>query len=139
MSASCAICGGTGFEIRADASGVTRALRCSCDDLDRGRRLLRSARIPKRYDHCTFETFEIQDPSLERAKNIAAGHGLTLRETGTGGASDGNFTADLGTPTLDGIGPVGSGAHTPTEYLILNSLASSATLIASLLLEWPED
>lgn len=71
MNDSCPTCGGTGFEIRTDADGVPRSARCACVEVDRGRRLLRSARIPKRYDHCSFDTFEIQHPSLEMAVRVA--------------------------------------------------------------------
>lgn len=77
--------------------------------------------------------------TFEMAKAIGERHGLTLTESGTGGASDGNYTAAMGTPTLDGLGPLGDGAHTDREYLDIDSMVSSATLIAALLLEWPGD
>jgi glutamate carboxypeptidase len=75
--------------------------------------------------------------TFEQAKAIAAEHGLTLREAGSGGASDGNYTAALGTPTLDGLGPTGDGAHSEHEFAIVRSMATSATLIAALLSGWP--
>jgi len=71
VSTSCAVCGGTGFEIRTGPDGVSTAARCSCGERDRGDRLLRAARIPKRYDHCTFGTFEIHHPSLDMALQTA--------------------------------------------------------------------
>jgi glutamate carboxypeptidase len=74
--------------------------------------------------------------TFERAKAIGAKYGLALRESGTGGASDGNYTASIGTPTLDGLGPVGNGAHSEREHVIANSLATSATLLAALIREW---
>jgi glutamate carboxypeptidase len=77
--------------------------------------------------------------TFARAQAIAARYGLTLTESGTGGASDGNYTAAMGTPTLDGLGPLGDGAHTDREYLDVGSMVKSATLIAALLLEWPKD
>lgn len=76
--------------------------------------------------------------TFEQARRIAARYGLELRESGTGGASDGNYTAAMGTPTLDGLGPLGDGAHTGREYLLVSSLPRSATLVAALLLDWPE-
>jgi len=76
--------------------------------------------------------------TFEQAKDIAARYGLTLHESGSGGGSDGNYTAALGIPTLDGLGPAGDGAHSEREHVIISSLAASATLIAALLLEWPE-
>ena len=94
MSSSCSVCGGTGFEIRAGSDGVTSAVRCRCASEDRAARLLISARIPKRYDHCSLETFEIQHPSLDRALALArdwierwplVDHGLLfLGKPGTG-------------------------------------------------------
>jgi DNA replication protein DnaC len=71
VSSDCPICGGTGFEIRADADGTSAAARCGCASEDRAARLLRSARIPRRYDHCTLSTFESHHPSLERALSVA--------------------------------------------------------------------
>jgi glutamate carboxypeptidase len=50
-----------------------------------------------------------------------------------GGVSDGNFTAALGVPTLDGLGAVGDGAHSPREYVVLRSLPERAALLAGML------
>ncbi|MEU8998716.1 M20/M25/M40 family metallo-hydrolase [Streptomyces caniferus] len=49
-----------------------------------------------------------------------------------GGGSDGNFTAALGVPTLDGLGAVGGGAHADHEYLVIDAMAPRANLIAGL-------
>jgi glutamate carboxypeptidase len=51
----------------------------------------------------------------------------------TGGGSDGNFTAAIGTPTLDGLGCDGEGAHTLHEHCFVSSLAPRAALMARLL------
>ncbi|MGH9465993.1 MAG: M20 family metallopeptidase [Terriglobales bacterium] len=59
--------------------------------------------------------------------------GLQLTSTGTGGGSDGNFTAALGVPTLDGLGAVGAGAHTYHEHVVIAALAPRACLLARLL------
>jgi glutamate carboxypeptidase len=67
------------------------------------------------------------------ARGLMAGMGLELGEASTGGASDGNFTGALGIPTLDGLGAVGDGAHTPGENVLIRSLAERAALIAGLL------
>jgi len=74
--------------------------------------------------------------TFEQARAIAARHGITLREDGTGGASDGNFTAALGTPTLDGLGPTGDGAHSEREHIVIQSLPRSAAVLAALIREW---
>ncbi|GAA1276778.1 M20 family metallopeptidase [Pseudonocardia aurantiaca] len=50
-----------------------------------------------------------------------------------GGASDGNFTAGLGVPTLDGLGAVGHGAHAPGERVLVPALAERAALVTRLL------
>ncbi len=50
---------------------------------------------------------------FEQARDIGQSLGLELTEGSTGGASDGNFTAAVGTPTLDGLGPLGAGACPP--------------------------
>ena len=56
-----------------------------------------------------------------------------LGEGGTGGGSDGNFTAALGVPTLDGLGPQGDGAHAPDEHVLIADLPWRAALLACLL------
>lgn len=55
-----------------------------------------------------------------------------LEGRAVGGASDGNFTAALGVPTLDGLGAVGGGAHADHEYLLVGSMAERANLVAGL-------
>ncbi len=64
---------------------------------------------------------------------MAAELGLTLTETGTGGGSDGNFTAALGGPNLDGLGAVGDGGHALHEQGIVTSLSQHTALLAALL------
>jgi glutamate carboxypeptidase len=68
-----------------------------------------------------------------RARALAAELGFPLEEAATGGASDGNFTAALGIPTLDGLGPVGAGAHAAHEHLLVEHLAPRTALLAALL------
>jgi glutamate carboxypeptidase len=67
------------------------------------------------------------------AKEIAAELGFNLDEGSTGGASDGNFTAAMGVPTLDGLGAVGDGAHSLEEFVDVSSLPERAALIAGLI------
>ncbi len=68
-----------------------------------------------------------------KAKALANEMGLNLGEVTVGGGSDGNFTAALGVPTLDGLGAVGEGAHSPNEYVVIRSLPERAALLAGLL------
>lgn len=70
---------------------------------------------------------------FRRAAAVAAGLGFAVDEVGTGGGSDGNFTAALGVPTLDGLGVTGDGAHAVHEHVILSSLPERAALLAGLL------
>jgi len=70
---------------------------------------------------------------FELASVVAAEHGWMLEEGATGGGSDGNFTAALGVPTLDGLGAVGDGAHAAHEHVIIKDLAVRAALLAGLL------
>jgi glutamate carboxypeptidase len=70
---------------------------------------------------------------FEVARSVAAELGIDLKEGSTGGASDGNLTSALGVPTLDGLGPIGDGAHAVDEYIEINSLPERAALIAGLI------
>jgi glutamate carboxypeptidase len=67
------------------------------------------------------------------ARALAGELGFTLEEASTGGASDGNFTAALGVPTLDGLGAVGEGAHATHESILLEHLAPRTALLAGML------
>lgn len=69
----------------------------------------------------------------ERAKSIAAVLGFDLPSARVGGASDGNLTAAAGVPTLDGLGPLGGGAHARSERLMLSDLPRRGALLAALL------
>jgi glutamate carboxypeptidase len=68
-----------------------------------------------------------------QARSLAAELGFVLDEAATGGGSDGNFTAALGIPTLDGMGAVGEGAHARHESIVLEHLAPRTALLAGML------
>ena len=70
---------------------------------------------------------------FERARTFARALGFSLNEAATGGGSDGNFTAALGTPTLDGMGPVGEGAHAAHESLLTAHLIPRTALLAAMI------
>jgi glutamate carboxypeptidase len=70
---------------------------------------------------------------FRRAKELARRLGIDLQEASSGGGSDGNFTAALGIPTLDGLGGVGDGAHAAHEHVIIRELPRRAVLLAALL------
>jgi len=67
------------------------------------------------------------------ARKVGRGMGMEIEEASTGGGSDGNFTAALGVPTLDGLGGVGDGAHALHEHVIIRELPRRAALIAALI------
>jgi glutamate carboxypeptidase len=69
---------------------------------------------------------------FQKARAIAGELGVTLEETSVGGGSDGNFTAALGVPTLDGIGAVGEGAHATNESILVSRIADRTALLARL-------
>src|SRR5882757_110120 len=67
------------------------------------------------------------------ARALAKEMGVTLGEAFVGGGSDGNFTAAIGVPTLDGLGAVGENAHSPRENVVIRSLPERAALLAGLI------
>jgi glutamate carboxypeptidase len=69
---------------------------------------------------------------FQTARALAEGLGVALEESSSGGGSDGNFTAALGVPTLDGLGAVGEGAHAPHESILVNRIADRTALLAKL-------
>ncbi|HSJ46360.1 MAG TPA: M20 family metallopeptidase [Euzebyales bacterium] len=96
------------------------------------------------YDGVTLEVDGgVNRPAMQRtdataalfvhARACARRLGLELEEAAAGGASDGNLTADEGTPTLDGLGGVGEGLHTDDEWVRVDSLPCRAALLAELL------
>src|ERR1035437_8915075 len=93
---------------------------------------------------CKIEvTGGINRPPMERTAGVAALYaqavsiardlGWKLGEAAVGGGSDGNFTAGLGIPTLDGLGAVGDGAHAPHEHILISELPRRAALLAGLI------
>ena len=69
-----------------------------------------------------------------KAKSLAKQMGLSLGECTAGGGSDGNLTAALGVPTLDGLGAVGHGAHSQDEHILINTMPARSALLAALLM-----
>jgi glutamate carboxypeptidase len=70
---------------------------------------------------------------FQTAQGWAKELGVDLEESSTGGGSDGNFTAALGVPTLDGLGGVGEGAHAINESILVDRIADRTALLAMLL------
>lgn len=73
------------------------------------------------------------EPLIPLVRQVYGELGLELKVAGSGGVSDGNLTAAAGCPTLDGLGPIGFGAHTSGEHLLAASLWERAAILARLL------
>jgi len=69
----------------------------------------------------------------KKAQEVASQFGWKLEEAAVGGGSDGNFTAGIGVPTLDGLGAVGEGAHAIHEYIVISELPRRALLLAAMI------
>ncbi len=72
---------------------------------------------------------------FHKAREIGAAMGVEVEESSTGGGSDGNFTAALGVPTLDGLGAVGEGAHAARESILIDRIADRVALLAAMVSE----
>jgi len=141
--AACLIDGGTRTNVipeRARAVLDLRALRIA--DMRRLEQRLRALRptlpgarleIRGGFSRPPLEG-KISAALFTRAKALAAQMGFVLSSCSVGGGSDGNFTAALGVPTLDGLGAVGDGAHSAREHVIAGSMPARAALLAALLM-----
>lgn len=87
------------------------------------------ARSPMEYN-------DLMKANFARCQEIGQQYGITVRGESVGGGSDGNTTASMGIPTLDGLGAVGDGLHAIHEHILISSLAQRATLAAAILKEW---
>ena len=137
------ISGGTRSNVIAAEAHVeidARIVRAS--DAQRIDRLLRSLKPFDKACKLTL-TGGINRPPMERkpgivalfkkAQRLAADLGFELDEASTGGGSDGNFTAALGVPTLDGMGAVGAGAHAAHEHILVEHIVPRTALLAAML------
>jgi len=135
--------GGTRSNVIAEEARAVVDVRCThMSDVRRLERQLRALR-PILPGAKLEVTGGINRPPMERsaagvalfrqAQRLGREMKVELGETMVGGGSDGNFTAALGVPTLDGLGAVGNGAHSPDEFIVVGSLAERAALLAGLL------
>lgn len=111
-----------------EAARVESALQ-SLEPVTPGTRLA----VSGRFNRPPMERTEAIGALFAKAQAIGRALGMELTEGATGGASDGNFTAAVGTPTLDGLGVEGAGAHAENEHIRVESLPERAALLASLL------
>jgi glutamate carboxypeptidase len=96
--------------------------------------ILRGARLEIRggFNRAPMER-KVSAALFARASTLAAQMGLVVSECSAGGGSDGNLTAALGVPTLDGLGAVGDGAHSTRECVLIKTMPARAALPAALL------
>jgi glutamate carboxypeptidase len=137
------ISGGTRSNVIAEHAYAEIDVRVAkAADAARVDKLFRSLRCTD--PRCTLQiTGGLNRPPMERkpgtvalykqARKLAADLGFDLAEASTGGGSDGNFTAALGIPTLDGLGAVGEGAHAAHESIVIEHLVPRTALLALLI------
>jgi glutamate carboxypeptidase len=87
------------------------------------------------FDHPPLEPTIASGALYDTARRLGGVLGLELGAARVGGASDGNFTAAAGIPTLDGLGPRGDGAHARDEHVLVADLPLRAALVAALACE----
>lgn len=117
------------FSRLADAAQLERKLHSL-------RPILKGAKIEVRggINRPPLERTRAVQKLFQQAHALMISMGLELAEGSTGGGSDGNLTGALGIPTLDGLGAIGNGAHSPLEHVVISAMPQRAALIAGLLL-----
>lgn len=137
------IAGGTRSNvIAAECTAEVDVRIAKADDAARVEQLFRGLEVTDKACRLTV-TGGINRPPMERkagtealfhlAQKLAEEMGFVLDEASTGGGSDGNFTAALGVPTLDGMGAVGAGAHAAHEHVVKAHLAERTALLAGMI------
>jgi glutamate carboxypeptidase len=97
-----------------------------------GRHTVSDIEVDVRHDglHRPMEKTEASQRLVDLAVDVAAELGFDVGDVATGGASDGNTTSGAGCPTLDGLGPIGGGAHASDEWLDLASVVPRVAMLA---------
>ncbi|WP_263366836.1 M20 family metallopeptidase [Edaphobacter bradus] len=144
ITVNCGVIGGgtRSNVIAAEAFTEVDVRIAKAGDAARVDRLFRRLKATDRA--CRLEvTGGVNRPPMERkagtvalfgqARGLAGELGFALDEASTGGGSDGNFTAALGVPTLDGMGAVGEGAHAVHENVVVEHLAPRTALLAAMI------
>jgi glutamate carboxypeptidase len=134
--------GGTRTNVIADRARAVLDLRAtSISEMNRIERQLRALKphlpgarleIHGGFNRSPLER-KMSAALFKRAKSLATQIDLSLEECVVGGGSDGNLTAALGIPTLDGLGAVGDGAHSTHEHILTAAMPIRAALLAALL------
>ncbi|PJF31281.1 MAG: carboxypeptidase [Candidatus Thermofonsia Clade 1 bacterium] len=119
------------FKTQAEAERVHQALMSLTPVLEGAKIevIQRAQRPPMERDATMIQSYE-------QLRAIGAELGIDLPEEGSGGGSDGNITAALGIPTLDGLGPLGEGAHAAHEQVVISSIPARVALMDALMRQW---
>jgi len=112
-----------------EGARVVAAIRALADTAEEGIRI----EIAGGLNRPPFPETEATLALYSRARSIAQAHGYNLPKQHRGGGSDGNFTAVMGIPTLDGLGCTGAGAHAPEEHIRWPDLAPRCATLCELL------
>ncbi len=115
------------FQTKGQASDITRRFR-ELEPLDARCEIHITGGIGKMPMERTDDVIRL----FRLAQSISAEMGVGLGEAAVGGGSDGNTTAAMGIPTIDGLGAVGEGAHALHESILIDRIADRAALMAGL-------
>ncbi|PJF36686.1 MAG: hypothetical protein CUN49_04120 [Candidatus Thermofonsia Clade 1 bacterium] len=119
------------FKTQAEAERVHQALMSLTPVLEGAK-----IEVTQRSQRPPMERDAKMVASYEQLKAIVAELGMDLPEEGSGGGSDGNITSALGIPTLDGLGPLGEGAHAAHEQVVISSIPARAAMLDALVRQW---
>ncbi len=89
--------------------------------------------------HWPMERLAASERLIAHAQSVARRLGFEVDAVATGGASDGNTTAGLGVPTIDGLGPIGGLDHSPEEYAEIDSIVPRTAMLAALIVAVARD
>lgn len=121
------------FEVRAfERDSLEEAMRQVEEIVDRRTVPETTAEVTLAVEHWPMQKTEASDRLVRLAQELGAGIGVEVHDVATGGASDGNTAAAAGRPVLDGLGPIGGGAHSLNEYVLVSSIAPRTVLLAGL-------
>ena len=139
------VSGGSGANVVAEQAKAEVDIRiCSLDEAERIEALMRElASQPKTPGVSVKVSGGVTRPPMvpsdstlqlcSAVEGIAADLGIQLGWTATGGGSDGSFAANLGVPTIDGLGPLGGSAHSSNEYLMVDSIDQRFQLLCRII------
>lgn len=139
------VSGGSGANVVAEQAKAEVDIRiCTLEEADRIDRLIREfASRPQTAGVTTKVTGSVTRPPMVPSagtltlcsvvEEIAAGLGISLGWTATGGGSDGSFAAAMGVTTIDGLGPMGGSAHNASEYLVIDSIEPRFHLLSHII------